>query len=105
MPSADKETVGLQRNVPFTFSHDETYTNSNRSIADAAWNAPKLHSWVGLVALSKDYIESQKLLPAQRWPWDESRSLYILNGFHNLHCLVSFANASMLSDFFLTHLL
>ncbi|EHK99183.1 hypothetical protein M7I_5016 [Glarea lozoyensis 74030] len=44
-------------------------------------------SWTGLVALSEDYVQSHDLLPAQQWPWDENKRIYILNGFHNLHCL------------------
>ncbi|EPE36852.1 hypothetical protein GLAREA_09015 [Glarea lozoyensis ATCC 20868] len=79
--------VGLQKNVPFSFSHGDFYTSSNRSIADAAWNAPIVQSWTGLVALSEDYVQSHDLLPAQQWPWDENKRIYILNGFHNLHCL------------------
>ena len=28
------------------------------------------------------------MLPqAQHWPWDGNKGIYLLNGFHNLHCL------------------
>ena len=43
----------------------------------------------GMVALP-DVFSSKKELPeAQRFPWDDSKGLYFLNGYHNLHCLVS----------------
>lgn len=25
---------------------------------------------------------------AQTFPWDDNKGLYLLNGYHNLHCLV-----------------
>jgi hypothetical protein len=98
-----RELVGLTRNVPFWFSHDKVYTSSNRSVADAAWNAPRLQSWNGLVALSKEYVVSHGLPEAQKWPWDHAKGLYILNGFHNLHCLVSIVNSRSISSFLLIY--
>lgn len=88
-------TAGLVRNISTPFSIDTLYTNANRTISDAAWSSPDLDSEVGLVALTDEYAKSKGLLPAQRWPWDHSKGIYILNGFHNLHCLVGIASIQM----------
>ncbi|KAF7932873.1 uncharacterized protein EAE98_004172 [Botrytis deweyae] len=79
--------TGLVRNISTPFIIDNLFTNENRTIADAAWSSPDLDSEVGLVALTDEYAKSKGLLPAQRWPWDHSKGIYVLNGFHNLHCL------------------
>lgn len=97
-----KLTAGLVRNVSTPFIIDKLFTNENRTIADAAWSSPDLDSEVGLVALTNEYAKSKGLLPAQRWPWDHSKGIYILNGFHNLHCLVGIIITSNLMS--LTHL-
>ncbi|KAF7855376.1 hypothetical protein EAF04_010119 [Stromatinia cepivora] len=79
--------TGLVRNISTPFIIDNLYTNENRTVVDVAWRFPDLDSEIGLVALLDEYAESKGLLPAQRWPWDHSKGIYILNGFHNLHCL------------------
>ena len=83
-------TAGLLRNVAVPFTIDATYTSSNRTIEDEAWRSPDLVPDTGLVALSDDWVRSMSLPKAQRFPWDDSKGIYLLNGFHNLHCLVSF---------------
>lgn len=53
------------------------------------------HAWdeinidAGTVALGDAYVETMGLPKAQRFPWDKSKGIYYINGFHNLHCLVS----------------
>ena len=33
-------------------------------------------------------MAAKELLPAQRFPWDATKGVYIIHGYHNLHCLV-----------------
>lgn len=40
-----------------------------------------------MVALPDSYVAAHGLPLAQRYPWDSSKGLYSLNGYHNLHCL------------------
>lgn len=78
--------AGLERDVPLPYRDDTIFANSNRSIADAAWD-----SWVvdpGIVALSHNWVKAKMLPQAQHWPWDKEKGIYLLNGFHNIHCLV-----------------
>ncbi|TVY84313.1 Phenylalanine aminomutase (L-beta-phenylalanine forming) [Lachnellula suecica] len=77
--------AGLLKNVPVSFSYDTIYVNENRTLEDEAWD--KLIPETGLVALTDEFVQSKGLLPAQRWPWDDTKGIYLLNGFHNLHCL------------------
>ena len=79
--------AGLERDVPTPYRDDTIFANHNRSIADAAWN-----SWVvdpGIVALPHEWVKRKMLPQAQHWPWDKDKGIYLLNGFHNIHCLVS----------------
>lgn len=54
---------------------------------DSLWQAPEMHGGVGMVALSKTWAKSQGLPSAQSWPWDYSKGIYLVNGFHTLHCV------------------
>lgn len=40
------------------------------------------------MALSHLEAEKWGLPPAQDWPWDTDRGIYLVNGFHQMHCLV-----------------
>ena len=44
----------------------------------------------GDVSLDKQWALEHGLPPAQPFPWDKSRSLYLLNGHHSLHCMVCY---------------
>ena len=48
----------------------------------------KLRPDVGLVALSDEFVMEKGLSTAQRFPWDHKKGIYVLNGYHNLHCIV-----------------
>ena len=45
---------------------------------------------LGLVALDDEYVAAKGLPLAQRYPWDTSKGMYLLQGYHNLHCLVRY---------------
>ena len=42
-----------------------------------------------MVALPESLALANGLPMAQRFPWDVSKGVYLLNGHHNLHCIVS----------------
>lgn len=52
---------------------------------------------VGSIALPIAQAQKMHLLPGASFPWDDSKQIYIVNAYHNLHCLVRFTNT------FLTH--
>ncbi|MCJ1245558.1 hypothetical protein MMC30_002762 [Trapelia coarctata] len=79
--------AGLLRDIAIPFTADTVYSSSNRTIADAAWNSADLDTDTGLIALEYAWASSRGLPKSQRFPWDESKGLYVLNGFYNMHCL------------------
>lgn len=42
------------------------------------------------VALKDSFSEPLGIPHSMRWPWDGSKGVYILQGGHELHCLVLF---------------
>ncbi|KAI0907488.1 hypothetical protein F4823DRAFT_602887 [Ustulina deusta] len=61
------------------------YSSENETLQDQLWYNINVNSAV--VALSDDWVAQHDLRKAQRFPWDQSKGIYILHGFHNLHCL------------------
>ncbi|KAJ8128840.1 hypothetical protein O1611_g4793 [Lasiodiplodia mahajangana] len=61
------------------------YGGGNETLQDQLWYSINVDSAV--VALSDDWASRHGLRKAQRFPWDQSKGIYILHGFHNLHCL------------------
>ncbi|KAL8830370.1 MAG: hypothetical protein Q9191_001480 [Dirinaria sp. TL-2023a] len=78
--------AGLERNVPVAFNDDSDFASHNRSIWDEAWKS--INPDAGLVAISDDMVAKTGIPEAQRWPWDSSKGLYLLQSHHNLHCLI-----------------
>lgn len=54
--------------------------------ADRAWDAINIDN--GSLALDYAYIEKMGLPRAQPFPWDGTKGIYLLNGYHGMHCLV-----------------
>ena len=75
-------TAGLTRDilVPLTRIGHENTTPEEEWEAQIEGN--------GVLALTDEYTSSMKLPTAQRWPWSSSKGIYVLQGHHNLHCLV-----------------
>ncbi|KAL4766805.1 hypothetical protein BDW60DRAFT_212590 [Aspergillus nidulans var. acristatus] len=73
----------LTRTEPYVLLTD--YSSSNTTLADTLWHSINIDSSV--IALSNSFAASHNLRTAQRFPWDTSKGIYILHGFHNLHCL------------------
>lgn len=56
-------------------------------MADQLWEDISIDN--GTVALEDSYVETMGLPLSQRFPWDDGKGIYLLNGYHSLHCLVS----------------
>lgn len=57
----------------------------------------------GMIYISSEYADSMELLPSQSFPWDPNLKIYLLNGYHNLHCLVRFADSAYREVVFLNN--
>lgn len=74
--------------MPIPYHQDPIYTSKNRTIANAAWEAT-VYLDHGVVALPDEYTQARGLMVSQRFPFDDSKGLYLINSHHNLHFRVS----------------
>jgi hypothetical protein len=63
----------------------------NETDQEALWDATDFDK--GNIALSDSYARSMGLPRSQRFPWDTSKGLYLLNAYHTLHCIRAIRNA------------
>ncbi|KAI0546954.1 hypothetical protein F4679DRAFT_555920 [Xylaria curta] len=77
--------AGLQREHEEPYVVLTPYSSDNSTLQDELWYGINVDH--GVVALSDEWALRHGLRTAQRFPWDESKGVYILHGFHNLHCL------------------
>lgn len=63
------------------------YTSHNTSKRDHMWDAINHDS--DIVAVSKTWALEKGLELGADFPWDESKTIYLVNAFHSLHCIVS----------------
>ena len=87
----NRSLAGLERNKQIAWTHDNDFASHNRTVWDQAWET--LNPDAGIVAISDEFARRTGLHESQRWPWDPSKGLYLLEGYHSLHCLVSNWNA------------
>ncbi|KAI4250668.1 MAG: hypothetical protein LQ352_005314 [Teloschistes flavicans] len=78
--------AGLERNKRIAWTEDNDFASHNRTIWDQAWST--LNADRGFVAISDHVTRRKGLHESQRWPWDQSKGLYLLQSHHNLHCLL-----------------
>ena len=57
--------------------------------ADRAWDSISIDN--GSIALDPAYVQKMGLPHAQPFPWDATKGIYLLNGYHSMHCLVRVA--------------
>lgn len=65
--------------------------DEHRDIDDPMWDDELFDFTVGFVALDHKMAKKKGLIPAQNWPWDASKGVYVLKAFHSIHCVVSAA--------------
>ena len=81
--------------VPWTTSNP--YFGGNETTADQLWENISIDR--GVVALEDSYVKKTGLPLAQRFPWDHNKGLYLVNGFHSMHCLVYQCDGHFKTDF------
>lgn len=83
-----KSSARLEKNINIPFTRDTIYSSPNQTLQDQAWADDWDQIDLGVVAISENDARSMDLPETQKWPWDHSKGIYILNGFHDLHCIV-----------------
>ncbi|KAL8721381.1 MAG: hypothetical protein Q9225_001928 [Loekoesia sp. 1 TL-2023] len=82
-----EQIASLLRNLNTPYYEETPYgANTNDSYEAVLWHSIDIDS--GVIALSDDYVALHNLIPAERFPWDATKGIYIVHGYHNLHCLV-----------------
>lgn len=83
---AKSYTANLGQDSTVAWKSKSAYFGEDEAIADRLWAEISIDN--GTVALSDSYVEAMELPVSQRFPWDQEKGLYLLNGFHSMHCLV-----------------
>jgi hypothetical protein len=65
----------------------------NATEDDALWDMTTYD--LGNIALSDDEAKELGLPRAQRWPWDRTKGIYLINAYHNVHCVAMLRKALM----------
>ena len=77
--------AGLTRTVAKTWT---LLYPDNETAVNELWDQHTSYD-TGVLALEDNYAKAMGLPRGQRWPWDSNRGIYLLNAYHNLHCVVS----------------
>lgn len=80
--------AGLARDVPVEWNPYSPYGTGNKDEKNRSIMWESFDISPGSVSLDKQWAKNHGLPRAQKFPWDHSRSLYLLNGHHSLHCMV-----------------
>ncbi|PLB51571.1 hypothetical protein P170DRAFT_506552 [Aspergillus steynii IBT 23096] len=75
----------LERNLSIQIYQSTPYVSDNLSSVAHLWES--LSGDPGVVALPQAFVSETHLPRAMRFPWDHDKGVYLLQGFHNLHCL------------------
>ena len=79
--------AGLTKYVSVPYTLEGPYSLAkNRARTDKLWSEIDIDS--GVIALPDSYVSEKGLPEAMRFPWDNSKGIYFVNAYHNLHCLV-----------------
>ena len=79
--------AGLIRDKEVAWTVYGPYDNrSDPAASDREWEQISIN--LGVIALTDTYVEEMSLHRAQRFPWDDTKGIYLINAYHNLHCLV-----------------
>lgn len=70
--------------IPITWNSE--YATTNLTEASEIWNGINYDD--GIIAIPYTLIDKMGLHRAQKHPWDPNYGVYLINGYHQIHCLV-----------------
>ena len=82
--------AGLRYDLTELLDSHSLYTDTNATLRDQMWLDIDVDD--GMIALDDADVARWGLPASQRFPWDNSKSIYLLHAHHNLHCAVSGLN-------------
>ena len=84
---ADHPTGGLAYDTPTAYHSRTDFQSKNETIVNELWESMDTSP---IAVTLKDETAIKNGIPvAGRFPWDNSKGVYYLKVFHDLHCLVS----------------
>ncbi|KAI4134144.1 MAG: hypothetical protein LQ347_001764 [Umbilicaria vellea] len=86
----------LATDVAVAWTHKSPYWGQDEAAADQVWEDIGIDH--GIVALPDPYVESMGLPTSVRFPLDLDKGIYVLNGFHSMHCLKAIRQAVVQFD-------
>ncbi|KAL8882370.1 MAG: hypothetical protein Q9192_007594 [Flavoplaca navasiana] len=80
--------VGLEYGTPRPLVRSTEFSaTENHTRRQELWD--NINFDAGMIYITPEHATSMDLPPAQDFPWDPELKVYLLNGYHNLHCLHS----------------
>lgn len=78
--------ANLEVDTTLTWQEVTEYSSDNMTLTDERWKA--LSADDGIVAVDQEWAAREGLPPSENvFPWDSSKRIYLLNGYHGIHCL------------------
>lgn len=85
----DHRKAGLRKTQELPQHHNTDWWGLNETLSEQLWATIKTEQ--GMVALPNDFTDAKGLPRGVAFPWDTSKSVYFVQAYHTLHCLVSSA--------------
>ncbi|KAL8785162.1 MAG: hypothetical protein Q9195_008754, partial [Heterodermia aff. obscurata] len=76
----------LPRTHPTPLTHLTPYWSLNETLSNDLWS--RITTAQGMVALPHTFTDRKALPRGAAFPWDATKSVYFLQVYHQLHCLV-----------------
>ncbi|KAF2763636.1 hypothetical protein EJ03DRAFT_379256 [Teratosphaeria nubilosa] len=76
--------AGLTQDTVSLLDGHSPYTDANVTLRDQLWLDINVDD--GMIALDDSDVAKWNLPRSQRFPWDTTKGIYLLQGHHNLHC-------------------
>jgi len=78
--------VGLKQNeLQVKWDQQSVYSSANTTERDHVWD--RVNHDIGVVAVPKKWAQEKGLPLGSTWPWNPDKAIYLVNAYHQLHCL------------------
>ncbi|KAI4193267.1 MAG: hypothetical protein LQ346_003962, partial [Caloplaca aetnensis] len=92
--STKSRYAGLEYDTPRPLVHTTDFSaTDNHTRTQELWD--NINFDAGMIYITPEHAAHMGLPPAQDFPWDPELKVYLLNGYHNLHCLQSIQRSFM----------
>ena len=79
--------AGLVQDYPDTMQYATIYGEGAASEEEKAATWDEIDISEGIIAVSHTWTDSHGVPRSQPFPWDDTKDIYVIGGYHNMHCL------------------